>query len=49
MLGQSSFAFPLVNLKTLDVILLFFPFDIDCDITANNIPDPAADVVSHVT
>jgi hypothetical protein len=33
----------------LDVILSFFPFDIECDITANNIPDPAADVVSHVT
>jgi hypothetical protein len=37
------------NLSILEYILSPSPFEIDCDITANNIPSPAADDVSHIT
>lgn len=36
------------NIIALQVTLSSFPFEIDCDTNANNIPNPAADDVSHV-
>ncbi len=37
------------NLSILEYILSPCPFEIDCEINANNIPSPAADDVSHMT
>ena len=39
---------PKVNLNALDVTLSVFPFVIDCDITVNSMPEPAAEDVIQV-
>jgi hypothetical protein len=46
---NESSAMSFQDLNILEYILSPFPFEIDCDNTANNIPNPAADDVSQVT